>query len=138
MIKLVESEGDIDRCFAVMVQLRTQLKRTEFVTTIKRMQSDGYQLASLEEEGEVRALAGFRIIEMLARGKFMYVDDLITDAEVRSQGYGDQLFDWLVDYAKEQGCQLLDLDSGVQRFDAHRFYFRKRMHIPAYHFALHL
>lgn len=138
MIKLVESEQDIDRCFDVMVQLRTHLKRTEFVTTIKRMQSDGYQLACLEDQGEVRALAGFRILEMLARGKFMYVDDLITDEEVRSQGYGDQLFDWLVGYAKEQGCQLLDLDSGVQRFEAHRFYFRKRMHIPAYHFALFL
>ena len=138
MIKLVESEQDIDRCFDVMVQLRTHLKRLEFVTTIKRMQSDGYQLACLEDQGEVRALAGFRILEMLARGKFMYVDDLITDEEVRSQGYGDQLFDWLVEYAKEQSCQLLDLDSGVQRFDAHRFYFRKRMHIPAYHFALHL
>ena len=55
MIKLVESEQDIDRCYEVMVQLRTHLERKEFLTTIKRMQSDGYQLAFLEDQGEVRS-----------------------------------------------------------------------------------
>ena len=70
--------------------------------------------------------------------EFMYVDDLVTDAEARSRGYGDALFDWLVNYARTQGCTRLDLDSGVQRFAAHRFYFRKRMHISFYHFALEL
>jgi hypothetical protein len=33
---------------------------------------------------------------------------------------------------------VLDLDSGVTRFDAHRFYLRERMHIQSHHFALAL
>lgn len=77
-----------------------------------------------------------RITEMLARGKFLYVDDLITDETNRSRGFGDALFDWMVQYARENDCEELNLDSGVHRFAAHRFYFRKRMHIHAYNFSL--
>ncbi|MGZ5023946.1 MAG: GNAT family N-acetyltransferase, partial [Chthoniobacterales bacterium] len=32
----------------------------------------------------------------------------------------------------------LTLDSGVQRFDAHRFYLMKRMKISSHHFVLDL
>ena len=68
----------------------------------------------------------------------MYVADLVTDAAARSQGYGGRLFDWLVNHAIVEGCQQLDLDSGVQRTGAHRFYFGKRMHVTGFHFALQL
>ena len=135
-IREVESDADIERCYAVMVQLRPHVPEDEFVMRVQRMRKEGYRLALAEHAGEVCALAGFRIFEMLARGRFMYVDDLITDSAKRSHGFGDALFDWLVVRAQEEGCELLDLDSGVHRFDAHRFYFRKRMHIGAYNFTL--
>jgi GNAT superfamily N-acetyltransferase len=75
---------------------------------------------------------------MLFRGKFMYVDDLVTDDAVRSHGYGEQMFAWLKEVARTEGCRMLDLDSGVQRMAAHRFYFRQRMTIASYHFSLPL
>jgi GNAT superfamily N-acetyltransferase len=53
-------------------------------------------------------------------------------------GYGTKLFDWLVDYARAENCQQLTLDSGVQRFAAHRFYLRQRMEITSHHFTLKL
>ena len=45
------------------------------------------------------------------------------------QVIGGALFDWLVAEARAAGCKQLDLDSGVQRFAAHRFYLMKRMSI---------
>jgi GNAT superfamily N-acetyltransferase len=92
----------------------------------------------LESEGEVRAVAGYRYLESLFSGKFLYVDDLVTRVADRSLGFGGQLFDWLVKEAREHGCESLELDSGVQRFDAHRFYLLKRMNISCYHFRLKL
>lgn len=35
-----------------------------------------------------------------------------------------------------RGCENLELDSGVQRFDTHRFYLLKRMRISSYHFVI--
>jgi len=138
-IKYAETDSEIERCFPVMVQLRPHLTLADFMERARRQRAqEGYHIAYVEEDGEVKAVAGFRITEMLSRGRYLYVDDLVTDAGERSMGYGDHLFMWLEDYARSHGCSRLDLESGVQRFDAHRFYFRRRMKIDAYHFSVNI
>ena len=137
-VKLAETEEEIERCFPVMAELRPHLTADEFVVRVERQRMDGYRLAYLEDAGAVKAVAGFRILEMLWCGRSLYVDDLVTEADQRSKGYGDSLFDWLVEYARAQRCEQFDLDSGVQRAAAHRFYFRKRMEITCYHFSMKL
>jgi GNAT superfamily N-acetyltransferase len=137
-IKLAETDEEIARCFPVMRQLREHLIEADFLPQVRRMQAEGYQLAYLEDASEIRALGGFRIFEMFARGRFMYVDDLVTNSADRSKGYGDAMLDWLTDYAKTHACEYLNLDSGVHRFGAHRFYLRKRMDIVCHHFSLKL
>ncbi len=136
--KLAKTDAEILDCFAVMQELRPHLIEREFVDRVRRQQQQGYQLLFLAIDGTVQAVAGFRILECLSRGKFLYVDDLVTHATGRSQGYGEQLVTWLIDYAKQQNCTNFELDSGVQRFAAHRFYFRQRMVITCYHFAREL
>ena len=138
VISLARNDQEIQSCFDVMASLRPHLKREQFVSRIRRQQEgSGYELAYLAA-GTVKAVAGFRISECLAWGKFLYVDDLVAGSSDRSHGYGGILFDWLVDYARTEGCDEFHLDSGVQRFDAHRFYLRKRMAIEAHHFGLKL
>ena len=137
-IDLIKSLQDIEKCFPVMGQLRTSLTKAEFVKRVQKQQKSGYLLVYVEDNGKVVSVAGFRFLEALSRGKFMYVDDLITDNEERSKGYGGKLFDWLIVYARKQGCKELRLDSGVQRFSAHRFYFRKGMVISSNHFEMTL
>ena len=137
-IALAVSEREIDRCFPVLLELRPHLVQSTFVQQVQRQQQHGYQLAYLESNGELRAVAGFRLSECLASGLFLYVDDLVTRSSDRSQSYGEALFQWLVDYAKAHNCKQLSLDSGVQRFAAHRFYFRQRMEITSHHFVLKL
>ncbi|MDI9546398.1 MAG: GNAT family N-acetyltransferase [Chloroflexota bacterium] len=136
-IALAETDQVVARCHPVMVQLRPHLADVnEFVAQVKRQFAEGFRLAYVEDGDAVVAAAGFRVQEMLAHGRLLYVDDLVSDAALRSHGYGAALMAWLVAYAREQGCVSLQLDSGVQRYDAHRFYFSQRMHIASYHFAL--
>jgi GNAT superfamily N-acetyltransferase len=136
-ISLAISIEEITECFSVMKKLRTHLEITDFVTQVQRQQQQfDYQLIYLRVDGIVQAVAGFRISESLAWGKFLYVDDLVSRSESRSQGHGTKLFNWLVDYARDRDCQQLTLDSGVQRFAAHRFYLRHRMNITSHHFSI--
>ena len=123
----------------LMLKLRPNIAPDEYLSIVRRMmQRDGYRLVMLTEHGRVRAVAGFRFNEMLARGRFMYVDDLVTDESYRSRGFGKALLDWLKDRAREHGCEQLHLDSSVQRALAHRFCFREGMIISGYHFTLTL
>jgi GNAT superfamily N-acetyltransferase len=137
-ISLAETPEDILRCYPVMAQLRPHLAESEFVERITRQQSQGYQLAFLQSGEEVPVVAGYRMLENLAWGRFCYVDDLVTAEGSRSTGMGQTMFTWLLEAAREAGCEQLHLDSGVQRFDAHRFYLTQRMAITSHHFGLTL
>jgi GNAT superfamily N-acetyltransferase len=137
-ILLAHDDQAIQECYPVMAELRPHVSAGDFLPRVRRqVQTAGYKLAYVRDV-EVKAVAGFRISECLAWGKFMYVDDLVSKSDDRSKGYGGALVDWLIDYARSQDCDQFHLDSGVQRFDAHRFYLMKRMLIEAHHFSLKL
>ncbi len=137
-VQLAESDFQILKCFPVISQLGPHLEQAKFVEKVRYQIKEGYQLAFLEVEEQVVAVAGFRISTCLKVGKFLYIDDLVVDELKWSQGYGKQLFQWLIEYARNHGCEHLSLDSGVQRFAAHRFYLMQRMSITSHHFSIEL
>lgn len=91
-------------------------------------------MAVTAESDGVVSVAVWRVFEDTNVGRRLYVDDLVSDEQRRSRGAGRLLLGWLEDKARELGCGALTLDSGVQRHDAHRFYFREGMVISAYCF----
>src|SRR5437660_1565141 len=136
-IAIATTTEEILRCHPVMRELRPLFQNPEqFLERVQRQHKEGYKLAFVESEDEVCAVAGYRFLESLFSGKFLYVDDLVTRESDRSRGFGGELLDWLIEQARGRGCENLELDSGVQRFDAHRFYFTKGMHISSYHFRI--
>ena len=137
-IALAESDEEIEACQPVMAGLRPQYGAAELLARVRLQEREGYRLAVLREDRIVVALAGYRIGHNLAWGKYLYVDDLVTDGERRSRGHGRRLMDWLMDEAARQSCDELHLDSGVQRFAAHRFYLRYGLDITSHHFRVQL
>lgn len=135
-IQQVETDNDIQNCFAVISQLRPHLKAEEFITLVRTQMRGGYCMACAMDADEVVSVAGYRISQSLSWGKYLYVDDLITDAGRRSQGFGKALLQWLIGEARRNGCAEFHLDSGTHRKDAHRFYEREGMQLLAYHFSL--
>ena len=137
-IQLAESDFQILGCFPVISQLRPHLEQDKFLEQVRYQMKERYQLAFLKIEEQTLAVAGFRISNCLALGKFLYIDDLVVDEFNRSHSYGQQLFQWLIEYARNHECKYLSLDSGVQRFAAHRFYLMQRMSITSHHFSMKL
>ncbi|HKX84662.1 MAG TPA: GNAT family N-acetyltransferase, partial [Pyrinomonadaceae bacterium] len=74
----------------------------------------------------------------LAGGKYLEIEDLVTRDGARSAGYGGALFDWIVNFAREERCDQLKLVSNVSRFAAHKFYLNKGMIIEAHYFSMKL
>jgi GNAT superfamily N-acetyltransferase len=134
-IRLAESDTEIASCFPAMRELRPHLDEASFVARIRGLQAAGYLLAYAADESGPVAVAGFRLGESLAWSRYLYIDDLVTLANRRSQGFGAALLTWLKDYAARHGCNQMHLDSGAQRRDAHRFYEREGMEAAALHFA---
>ena len=135
----ITTESDVARSFAVMRELRPHFTNCDgFVQQVMRQMKSGYRLVAAERDGQIVALGGFRTFERLSWGRMMYVDDLVTAAASLGTGAGSALMDWMVAVARAEGCDEFHLDSGVQRYGAHRFYLHKGMDITCHHFAMKL
>lgn len=137
-IHIAQTDTEKSACYPVLAELRPHLTEAGFLPQVKRQEGQGYRLAYVENEGLVLAVAGFCTGEALAWGRYMYVFDLVTSKKARSQGCGKALLDFLKGAARAEGCRELHLDSGVQRFGAHKFYLREGFRISSHHFALEL
>ena len=120
----------------VLQELRPELD----AATLRDVYAEGWQqgyrfLAALDDDGRCLGVAGWRLVATVFAGRKLYVDDLVTASSARSGGVGKALLGELERRAREAGCSMLDLDSGVHRHDAHRFYLRERMHISSHHFT---
>ncbi len=80
----------------------------------------------------------WRVIEKTFSGRELYCDDLVTDEGARSQGAGKMMIAYMERLARERRCDVLALDSGTQRPQAHKFYFREGLVVGAFHFSKRL
>ncbi len=134
-IKIASTKEDISKCREVMLVLRPHLINESFVTTVLEMTVEGYTLAFIEEDDKAVAAIGFRYLQFLYNGKHFYIDDLSTLPEYRGKGYAGKLLDFVVEKAKANGYKAVTLDSGYQRFDAHRLYLNKGFTLNCHHFS---
>jgi GNAT superfamily N-acetyltransferase len=130
------TDEQIKACYPVMRQLRPQFFIDSFLARVRFQQELGYHLVCLEDAGAPVVVAGFQVRETLIDGRFLHIDDFVTDGVQRSRGHGAELLRWLRQRAQELGCQSLQLDSGVSRDGAHRFYERQGLSRSAFHFAV--
>lgn len=52
----------------------------------------------------------------------------------RSKGMGKIVFEWIFNYAREQGCNTAELNSYVNNYPSHKFYLNQGFEIVAHHF----
>ena len=135
-IRAVSTDVQLRELWPVVAQLRPHLDEERFIAQSLRQFEQGFRATALYVDDVPRAFAGWRVLEFLAVGKHIYVDDLVTDATTRSQGHGKLLLDWLKAEAVRLGCVRLQLDSGTQRKDAHAFYLREGLRIESFHFGI--
>jgi GNAT superfamily N-acetyltransferase len=132
--------GETHLAAAALLELRPHVGSPEALAArVDAQRASGYRVAASFEAGDedAAAVAGFRVGESLAWGRFVYVDDLVTRAALRGRGHADAVMAWVDEEGRRQRCGQLHLDSGVglDRADAHRFYFRHGLVITAHHFA---
>ena len=114
-------------------QLRSHLP-PDYLRRMREVFASGAEMAVAVVDGQVVGLTVFRVIEKTHSGRELYCDDLVTDERRRSTGVGHALMDYMVRVGRERGCDTLALDSGAQREQAHKFYFREGLTIPSFHF----
>ncbi|MFL5741363.1 MAG: GNAT family N-acetyltransferase [Flavisolibacter sp.] len=137
-IKEATEKEDFLKCWEVVQELRPHLNQDRYLTLMLYMLDEGYKMIFIEEDGRGVSFCGYRHTTMLHRGRSIYIDDLCTLPEARGRGFARALLEHVIQEAKTEEFQSVHLDSGHQRFDAHRFYLNTGFQITAHHFGLEM
>jgi GNAT superfamily N-acetyltransferase len=122
-IKELSSTKELLEAYPVIKQLRSHLDKESFLELVQEAQvKEDYRLFALKDNQKVVAVIGFQPMITLYYGRFIWVCDLVTDETKRSNGYGEKLLTFVHNWAEENNYESIALSSGLQRFDAHRFY----------------
>ncbi|WP_085506702.1 GNAT family N-acetyltransferase [Thalassobacillus devorans] len=109
-----------------MKQLRTQHNEETFLDIVRDAhQKEDYQMYALYQGNTIVSVVGFMPMVTLYYGRFIWVCDLVTDSNIRSNGYGEKLLTYVHDWAIENHYDCVALSSGLQREKAHKFYEEK-------------
>ena len=135
-LRHVETTQDFHAAFAVMRELRPHLVDVDaFTAQVERQAHQGYRLLAAWQGTALVGLAGYRLQENLIYGRFLYIDDLVTTARLRSSGVGAALIDGVREVAYRHDCKQLILDTALANALAQRFYFKQGLLSRALHFG---
>lgn len=138
-IEIAKDSSSIKACFPAFKELRPHLQDAEtFQEAVLRQRGQGYTIAYIKDEEGVAACIGYRVFDMLAWGKVLYIDDLITCESSRGKGYGSVLLSHALSEGKSLECDEVHLDTGYTRHDAHRAYLKQGFQLNCHHLALRL
>jgi ribosomal protein S18 acetylase RimI-like enzyme len=125
-LRHAHSHDELVACFPVISQLRPCLKDVaEWVERASEMATDGYRVLAAWDGDQVAAVAGYRTMENLIHGHFLYVDDLVTAEGQRGKGLGAALLNELSAIGIDEYCRRLVLDTAAANTKARRFYKRE-------------
>ncbi len=119
----------------VLAELRPHLTSELLAEIYAEGHPQGLRFTAAYDDGSCVAVAGWRLMATTVVVRKLYVDDLVTTGQARGRGIGGALLRELEARARGAGARTIELDSGVAREGAHRFYFRERMAITSLHFA---
>lgn len=98
------------------------------------MATQNYECAVMYDDDKLIGLAGLWFMTRHYSGKSMEPDHVYISNDYRRKGLGKQFFDWIHNYGKEKGCASSELNTYVQNYPSHKFYYNEGYEIYGYHF----
>ena len=121
-IRELTTESEWRDAYPVVSQLREDPSETGYLERLQEMREEGYHLFAVVTADEMVAVAGAGVRTNFYNGRHLFVSDLVTREDRRSEGHGAAMMAFLEEWARERGYESITLESGLWREDAHRFY----------------
>ncbi|MCK8481252.1 GNAT family N-acetyltransferase [Psychroserpens algicola] len=98
------------------------------------MVSQNYECAVIMHETEIIGVSGLWFCTRHYAGKTVEIDHVYIDDDYRNKGLGKQFLNWIYNYVKTKGCNTVELNTYVQNYPSHKFYYNEGFEILGYHF----
>ena len=99
------------------------------------MKDQNYECAGVFDVNDV--LVGVSGLWFCTRhyvGKAVEIDHVYLMPDHRNKGLGKQFMAWIDTYVKAKGCNSIELNTYVQNYPSHKFYYNEGFEVLGYHF----
>lgn len=98
------------------------------------MITQNYECVAMYDGERLIGIAGMWFMTRHYAGKSMEPDHVYITKTYQRKGLGKCFFKWMHSYAKNKGCKTSELNTYVQNYPSHKFYYNEGYAIYGYHF----
>ncbi|MBL7682901.1 MAG: GNAT family N-acetyltransferase [Flavipsychrobacter sp.] len=131
-IQLIEKEN-IEIILPFLEILNEKTDKEELRNRLREMCGNNYECVGVYDGEKLIGITGLWILTKHYIGKHIEPDNVIILPEYRNQKIGEQLMQWIFDYAKQKGCVASELNCYVQNHKGVRFWINQGYRIIGYH-----
>ena len=119
-----------------LVQKLTQNKFSDAILKVRfsEMITQNYECAVIMKGTELIGVSGIWYCTRHYSGKSAELDHVYIDDGYRGQGLGKQFLKWIYEYLRSKDCKSAELNTYVQNYPSHKFYYNEGFEIYGYHF----
>lgn len=132
--KILDKEG-INSILPLLQKLNEyKIPKIVLEERLSEMITQNYECASVFKDNNLIGVCGLWYCTRHYSGKSVELDHVFIDEDYRSKGLGKQFMKWVENYVKEKGYEALELNTYVQNYPSHKFYYNLGYEILGYHF----
>jgi GNAT superfamily N-acetyltransferase len=133
IVKELKTIKEMLSVFDVLSHMYPSMTKEEYDSITPDRVKDGYRMLGVFDGEKCVCTGGFWISYRFYCGKFIQLDNMVTIPKYRSKGVGKLITDQIKNIGKTEGCAKVLIDTYVENFEAHRFFFREGFIIRGYH-----
>ena len=100
----------------------------------KEMTTQNYECVGVYVDQQLIAVAGMWFCTRHYSGRSVEVDHVCVDNEIRNQGIGTKLMEWIQTYVKKKGCETIELNTYIENSLSQDFYSRQGFKKLGFHY----
>ncbi|WP_308990584.1 GNAT family N-acetyltransferase [Mariniflexile litorale] len=98
------------------------------------MVTQNYECAGIYDNDTLIGVCGLWFCTRHYSGKSVEVDHVYIDDNYRGKGLGKDFFTWIYNYVILKGYESVELNTYVNNYASHKFYYNEDFKILGYHF----
>jgi len=135
VIKDLNTIKEMEGAFPLVAQMYDKMSFETYKSYIQEMiDTNDFKMVGAYLDGKMVGVSGYWVFLMLYCGRYLQASNLIVDKNLRSQGIGKKILNYLESKARELNCHKIVLDSYVENKRSHPLYFREGFYIRGFHY----
>ncbi|NRD20890.1 GNAT family N-acetyltransferase [Winogradskyella eckloniae] len=129
------SNQDLEQIIPLVFELNASKVSMEILRArFNEMKNQNYKCAIISLDKDVVGVTGLWFSTRHYIGKSVELDHVYIKPEHRGSGLGKRFMAWINNYVVEHGCKAIELNTYVQNYPSHKFYYNEGFEILGYHF----